>query len=138
MTFCIHDGTGKITHTATVSLVEEYRAHLVELGSPFTEDDRIDIDPWRFFVDTDTGRVEQRTPMGASASKSTVTADDTDTVQLIGVPAGTKVWMAGQEQGVTDGSPVELSFGVAGVYRITLEHVRHLLQEITVEAVAAN
>ena len=134
MTFYLHDGDGRILQTATVSDEPGYRDLLDGLAQTYVEDSRHDLDPWTHCVID--GAVTPKTPLPGVLTKTHVLADGADTASIVDLPAGTAVTVDGTVHGVTSGAPLDLTFAVAGVYRIGLDHPRHSFREVSVEAVA--
>jgi hypothetical protein len=69
-----------------------------------------------------------RLPLGATWSKTTVTADGVDEAVLQPLPDPCTVYIDGVAEVVVGGA-LELSLEAPGVYRVSIDEVQHLPQE---------
>ena len=76
----------------------------------------------------------KRPTMTTVIDKTTITADTSDKATITKVPKGTKVIIAGVDQGMCDDGTVEINADFKGSYKVKLVCWPYLDKEITVDA----
>jgi hypothetical protein len=82
------------------------------------------------------GAIVERTPLPGAETVYTLAADGVDSVS-IPVPVGATCWMQGRLSGPpwTEASgTARITTNVAGVYELVVDHPRHLVARIRIEA----
>lgn len=82
------------------------------------------------------GEIVERTPLPGAETVYTLAADGVDSVS-IPVPVGATCWMQGRLSGPpwTEASgTARITTNVAGVYELVVDHPRHLVARIRIEA----
>ena len=106
-------------------------------GSSVLQVDR-DIDFDSDYVDVN-GEADELAVKAAGAlafDVATIDADLVDTATISGIPAHTLVtWPDGEVTEINDGV-LEFAVDLAGTYTFTIDSVAHLIQEVSIEALA--
>jgi len=80
------------------------------------------------------GKITKRPAMSTVIDKTTITADTSDKATITKVPKGTKVIIAGVDQGTCDDGTVEIKADFKGSYKVKLVCWPYLDKEIIVDA----
>ena len=80
------------------------------------------------------GKITKRLVMPVIVDKTTITADTSDKATITKVPKGTKVIVAGVDQGTCDDGIVEINADFKGFYKVKLVCWPYLDKEITINA----
>lgn len=80
--------------------------------------------------------ITEKTAPSFSFNVSSIDADGIDTATITGIPSHTLVtWPDGETTEINDGV-LEFAVDLAGTYTFTIDSVAHLIQEVSIEALA--
>jgi len=103
--------------------------------TPFPANDiRLGDADWTQYVNPATDVLEARPAMAATIDKTTVAAGGVDYATVTNVPSGAEVLIAGQNEGVSDGTDVELTFDISGQYVVKISLFPYLDWKVTINA----
>ena len=124
--YTIYDVNGKIIRRVSCpAFLREAQAHLGESIIDGRFDDT------QYIKD---GEITKRPAMTTVIDKTTITADTSDKATITKVPKGTKVIIAGVDQGTCDDGTVEINADFKGAYKVKLVCWPYLDKEITIDA----
>lgn len=111
MTFYLYESDGRVTQSVSAADAALYREFLEERGTPHVEKDGPAQDISAVYVDLGQQPpvLAELQPLPLTVSKLSIVADGADTAVVDGAPAGSRLFLNGQDLGEHDGSAIEIT-----------------------------